>query len=381
LPIIFDVYREQLGLFSEIMNGYSLCICTYKRAHLLSRLLSDIALQTQRPELVIVVDGDPKSREVLTALEEKCSEWPWRLVYIPSNHGNLSYQRYLGWRIASEEKWPNLLYLDDDLMIQQSDSIERTLRPLETQDDVAGVTANIIYGEEDKLAESSILSDRRGMGNSRLGQLFGNSASLPPGGLTPTAQRRAPDMSLEYAPVQWVKGPIMAYRLAFMSRATFTEDLFALTHIKCGLGEDTFLGRRALSKGKLLYATQANYIHPHDDMPNSYPTKSYAFGFATAYSRRFMNDYYRGFSPPLSSDRRALMKTYLGGNFLNALRFLSGPRLYRLAYGWGYLRGTVCGIFRQPTSARLTPHVDWWKDAEVALGDRIEVRSLVASSK
>ena len=101
----------------------ALCIPTYKRAKLLVELLSDLGRQSMRPAFVTVVVGDPKSGEVLRAFQGYRTGFGFPIRYVPSNHGNLAYQRYLGWRVAADKGCQILVYLDDDLRIYDPHSL------------------------------------------------------------------------------------------------------------------------------------------------------------------------------------------------------------------------------------------------------------------
>lgn len=166
----------------------------------------------------------------------------------------------------------------------------------------------------------------------------------------------------------------MALRMDALTQDCFCTDLFALTHIGCGLGEDTILSRRLVCQGKLILAFNAHYLHPNDDTPKSYPIKPFRFGYATAYSRRLINDNYRGLAPSHLSDRIALVKSYLGTSLFNWSRAIIAPRLYRFAYAWGYTKGAFRGLVQKPTAKALTPHINWWKDADAALSNLVDIK-------
>ena len=165
----------------------------------------------------------------------------------------------------------------------------------------------------------------------------------------------------------------MAYSMRALSEECFSEDLFALDHIRCGLGEDTFLSRKVRSTGQLLLAFCAQFEHPDDDLPKSYPYQADKLGYASAYSRRLLNDHYRGFNPPRVPDRFALVKSYLGTVCLNWWRAVTGPKRHRFAYAWGYSRGTLRGLLQKPTARNLTPQINWRRDADAALKNLVVV--------
>jgi len=159
----------------------------------------------------------------------------------------------------------------------------------------------------------------------------------------------------------------MAYRMSALRQDCFSEDLFALYHIRCGKGEDTFLSRQVLKYGKLVYVKNASFEHPNADTPKTYPVTAFRLGFSSAYSRRFLNDHYRITELPRFLDRMALIKSYLGNNLINFVRAMTHPRRHRWAYAWGYLRGSLRGLLQKPTAHNLTPQINWWQDAEEAL--------------
>jgi hypothetical protein len=113
--------------------------------------------------------------------------------------------------------------------------------------------------------------------------------------------------------------------------------------------------------------------HPHADLPVDYPTKAQALGFATAYSRRFLNDTYRITRPPTLGDRASLLCGYAGRSLLAWWRAVTAPARHRWAYAWGFTQGAMAGIFVPPSARRLSPGVDWWADAERALAQAREV--------
>ena len=112
------------------MQGLCICVPTYKRPHLLKLLIEDLARQRCRPETLIIVDGDSASNEVAKMLDGIASQTGPRVRYVASSHANLAYQRYLGWKVAQAEKAEILLYLDDDLRLEQGDAVAELVAPL-----------------------------------------------------------------------------------------------------------------------------------------------------------------------------------------------------------------------------------------------------------
>jgi GT2 family glycosyltransferase len=347
----------------------SLCIPTYKRTHLLRLLVEDMAAQSRLPDVVIIVDGNPSSGEVQTMLAEIPLRGGWRVKYIPSNHGNLSYQRYLGWRAAADLETDVLIYFDDDQRIYQRDVLEWLTRPLLVEDsDVVGVGCFSHVPEKGHDPAMNHLMTKKQA--PWLARFFGSHAALglKPGQLSPTGHRIAlVDTGQDYVDTDWLYGRVMAYRMSAIFGGVFSENLFALDHIRCGLGEDTFLSRRVGARGKLLYTFRAVVEHPNADTPKSYPYRPLKYAYAATYSRRFLNDYYRVYDPPTASDRWALVKSFAGSVLLAWSRALSKPNKANLALARGTTLGAIHGLTRPPNARRLTPNIDWWADAEEAL--------------
>ena len=340
-----------------------------RRPDLLRALLEDLARQTVQPDLLIVVDGDPQSGDVRRLLCDTCASVSWRTVYLASNHANLPYQRYLGWKASAGYRV--LLYLDDDLRIRQKSCLEKLVAPLAWQGrNIVGVTARIAFPRRLKFtaaAGEGLLSDRRGIVPRALAR-FGAGHHVSPGGLTPSGHRKLPRFAKQlYAPVDWLHGGVMAYRRDALTADCFSDDLFALAQLGCGLGEDTVLSRRVAGKGELLYAFCARVAHPGRHTPRAYATDSFRLGYATAFSRRLINDNYRGLAPPQLADRLALLKSYAGTAALEGLRAVRSLRRDRFEYSLGYALGAMRGLLRAPQASRVTPNVEWWLDAETAL--------------
>jgi hypothetical protein len=157
----------------------------------------------------------------------------------------------------------------------------------------------------------------------------------------------------------------MAVSMEALTPDCFSEDLFALAAIGAGLGEDTILSRRLRSKGRLVQASRVYVEHPSIDATRAYSRDGSAHGYATAYSRRAVNDAYRGLDRPTLRDRWSLITSYVGCSLL----LLSQATVKRSVhdYALGYWRGALHGFLRQPTAQRLTPDVRWRSDAEAAL--------------
>ena len=368
-------------------QGLAICIPTYRRANLLKLLLEDLASQSCRPEIFIIIDGDPQSNEVRQSLDELATgtdpltpTLP-KVRYVASSHANLPYQRYLGWRVAQEENAEILLYLDDDLRVNQADALAELMTPLAYNEaGVVGCTARIVYPEEREGQYGKALADRAAHAKTRpslLVRWFGSSRKVIPGSLSPSGHRCPPEIgSSKQTRVQWLRGGVMACRMDALNEDCFSRDLFALAEVGYGHGEDTLLSLRLGAKGELAFVHSASFLHPCADAPKAYATHARKMGFGVAYSRRLLNDNYRWPEGPKLRDRIALLKSYLGTALLQWIRTLKAPKAHRLAYAWGYTVGAVKGILVPPRASRLTPGIDWGADAERNLGGLRKMRGM-----
>ena len=165
----------------------------------------------------------------------------------------------------------------------------------------------------------------------------------------------------------------MAFRLTALSEKIFSDDIFAMNHLKYGLCEDLIISRRLLCKGGLLFSNSSIFLHPNEDPPKAYSTKSFHFGTAFSYSRRWINDNYRGEKKPFIKDRVALIISYFGGFLLHWVRAISQFNKQKAIFALGYSKGIFLALFIKPSSKRLTPNIDWWQDATEALKGKIRI--------
>src|SRR5690606_9640613 len=106
-------------------------------------------------------------------------------------------------------------------------------------------------------------------------RVFGNHAS--PGGLTVTGHRILPDRDQQdYMDIDWLRGAVMAFDFKAIEHNPYYPDVFAMGHIRCGLGvDDTFVSRWAGQHGRLLMAFNAVFHHPDQDNSRAYPDKGF----------------------------------------------------------------------------------------------------------
>ena len=358
----------------ETSFNLAVCIPTYRRPELLRQLLTDLSRQTIAIDRLIVVDGDPSSRDVpQTAAATPCQARELR--YVPSNHANLPYQRFVGWKAAAGAKW--LLYLDDDMRLRHPDSIERLIRPLRaSRGRVVGTTSEFEASPDARSANGN--TSHRGPSFVdallRSGRRFGSSRRVAAGDLSAAGHRRpALDRNKPYERVGWLRGGAMAYRMSAITADCFCEALFAMSEHGWGLGEDTLLSRRIGSRGVLLTTFRAGFVHPAGDRTVAYRRTAFGRGYATAYSRRLLNDHFRGFEPPRWADRLALAKSAAAHALLAWFAALRGADTQAAAFASGYTLGGIRGLLQSPTSGRLCPAIDWRADADATL---LEARTL-----
>ncbi len=339
---------------SLVNPNLAIVIPTYKRAHLVKELLADLSHQSILPTLCVIVDGAPEENNVVDYLAHQSQAHFEKIIYVPSNHPNAPFQRYLGAQIAKE--FSLIIFFDDDVRLFDNSTIQKIIDPFKWNERfVVGVTPSIEFPTRKPA--------------------YARKTNHSPGSLTPVGDRILPASSDNYAAVDWLRGGVMAYRTQALLPEIFNEAVFALSHIRCGLGvDDTFLSRQVSKYGELLLANCTSVQHPDLDISRAYPSRGYQLAYARAYSRRFINDHFRITRPPYVFDRFLLLKSYIGNNMLNFFRFLIDPSHHHFSYAWGYLHGSLRGVFRKPTVKNLTPQINWLKDAEIALSRSIELK-------
>ncbi len=344
----------------------TICICTFRRNELLKNLVNDLFSQSVKPNLILIVNGDKDNTELEKVLNEKKNENK-DIKVINSNHANLPYQRFLGWKVAQAYQYEILIFMDDDLRLQNRYVLENFLSEFLKQENISGATAKIFSIINDKLEINKFWGNK----NKIISQL-GLSSKIKPGGITSYGNRVLPEFHKNnFAYVEWLQGRIMALKKNSLDESDFSPDLFSMYEKKLGKAEDTYLSRQVLKTGKLIMINIEGFSHADDIEPAAYPTKPYHFGKAVAYSRRFLNDHYRINKPPRLKDRLDLLQTYAGNVFLNALSVINKRDKASVNYFIGYLYGSFLGIFKRPSTKNLTPHINWWQDAEDALKNQI----------
>jgi hypothetical protein len=300
------------------------------------------------------------------------------VFYVASNHGNQTYQRFLGWEISKSIDAKKILYLDDDLRIEQPDAIQNITAPLEWKDKkIVAVTGTLDMGIPKSNDDSLTLTElREGLSDSsNMVSRFGTSRKYQPGDVTPAGNRIPVIYSGNpYESVKWLRGGAIAIKVNDLSKEILADDIFAMNHLRYGLCEDLIISRRLISSGKIMLAFNAVFKHPSEDPPKAYSSNAYQLAFAIAYSRKWFNDNYRGFNPPKFTDRLALLKNYTAVLLLNTWRTLISFNKQRALFTYGFLRGVIYSFIKKPVSDSLTPEINWWADSEEALSKRVVVQ-------
>lgn len=340
------------------MFSLTIAIPTFRRTNLLNMLLFDLMKQDQDIDklCLVIIDGDPNSGKTLEMLQIFVFPRPWKVVYIPSPYPNVAFQRYLGFAIT--KNYDFICFIDDDIRILETNTLGLLLEPFSQQSsNVVGALPMIRFPNID-------IKPRQ----------IPKKYKLSPGGITPIGHRIPPlPTKKDYSEVQWLRGGVMMYKVDAIPEDAFIADMFAMCHIRCGLGvDDTVLSRRIGSTGLLYQVNNASVEHPNADISRAYPHEGLLKAYAATYSRRFLNDHYRIYSPPTLPDRWALVKNYAGNMLLAWWRVIAKPSRLNLSLARGTTLGAVHGLIRPPTAKRLTPHIDWWGDAEKALA-RMEI--------
>lgn len=313
-------------------------IPTFRRPHLLARLLDDLALQSRLPDELWIVDGEGRSEATQrTVAASAWSRAGGLTAILHSTRANLPFQRYVG-RLAAES-CDCLLYFDDDVRLGSDDTVARLAAAVEQG--AAGATAEIQMG----------LQPARSSRGRRLGAV----RRTRPGGLTAAGTRVPPAYGEgPNATVEWLRGGAMAFRTQALPPEAFSRELFDLAELGYGLGEDLILACIAARAGRLELVRGVTVEHPGDDATRAYATDPRERGRARALSRRLLADF-RPVSP------LQLWAAHLGAVAEALLR----PRVGCWAYLDGYLRGATAaarnGCYCPPGG------VDWSWEARASL--------------
>jgi hypothetical protein len=330
------------------IHRLTVAIPTYRRPGLLARFLGELMRQTRMPDRLIVVDGEGGSQQVRDALED--SGWPGRaeVVLVPSTRANLPFQRWVARRLAGDSD--ALIFFDDDLLLPDRRTVAKLASALEC---AAAATCEV-----DMPADSE---RRLRFRTERLPLL----PRLRAGKLGAGGARHAPlDDGSPLPTVKWLRGAAMAFRCGALPPDRFPFDLFALAEAGASMGEELALARCV--RGRIALVRGLAVTHPDAAPSQVLAARSEGQGFAVAYSRRLLNDLCRDDRPALI-DRTALAWSWAGGLAAAGMDWAGKGGRDRRGYALGYLHGILRGIFLPPRHSRLTPSIDWEREARLSL--------------
>lgn len=340
-------------------------------------LLIDLTKQTFQPGKIVIIDGDPESKDVIALLRYLSLNkiTGFKYDYIPTNHSNVSYHRFLGWKAAYNLKFKFVVYIDDDIRIYQQNAIEITVLPLIAKtNNVIGVTGNIKFGKSLNLEKNIHTTSALTANKTQSIMKKLTKRRYLPGSLTSTGIRIKPNQYSHdgYGVVEWASGGVMAFSLIKPGEELFSIDSFALHHIGYGLADDTILSQSLSRYGNLLLAKNAEFHHPSTDDSKVIPSQPYKRGFAVAYSRRLIIENHKINYSSSVHKYFELLRSYVGNFIIQFVDILRRPDRIKMAYSFGYFSGSVVGLFRKPTAKYLTPEINWFQDAETAISRMVE---------
>jgi GT2 family glycosyltransferase len=236
---------------SKTRPGFSIIVCTYKRAASLSRFLDSLAAQDHKAENLIIVDATPgdDSETMLTGRQD-----------IGALGSNVSYFR-VGGILRGLTKQRNfglqwvetdlVAYFDDDIVLRPTclGIMERVHRAL--GESVVGVAAHL---EGSELQPNMVWRIRR---------ILKMVADLQPG----TYQRSGMSIPWGFRPVSddvadgdYLPGGATMWKTSVLRELGFDESFAGY-----GQGEDLEFSLRARRKGRLVLAGAARLLHLHDE--------------------------------------------------------------------------------------------------------------------
>ncbi len=321
------------------MLTFDVVITTYNRPDEVHRLTAQILECESKPGWIIVVDSSDIQNEELANNPS--------VLYIRSSHKNQPYQRLLG---AMASKADVVVFLDDDLVITNSNIFTLLMAPLQDREIVGSSVAfqyiqsshyNSSY-HQNSLMIKLILSITGVPSPSQ-----GTVSRLGVVGLKP----------LQSGCVQTFHGAVMAFRKeVFLSNLPIS--LFALYEVKLGKGEDKIISMINSKSGRLFFNPEVCLLHPEND--SSYLDTDFGFNVRVTYSRLYHSKVYAECYSKKFWVEVILFHYYTLWRWLIAgfkcLLNPSRPKWQKFAgitYGWW-----LSVILRQRPES-LTPGIDW----------------------
>ena len=238
----------------------SLVICTYRRPGPVRRLLEAVAVQTRRPDEVLVVDASPdqETEEAVRGLGVVYSR-------VPPEERGLTRQRNRGIARAGGDL---ISFLDDDTVPEPA-YFEEILACFERHPEAVGVggyIANEVAWRQGSSQSLSVFRDggweRREDFRWRLRRRLGLDSSVPAGWMPASGHGRpvsfVPPDGADHQ-VEFFMGGASTWRCALLERVRFSPWFEGY-----GLYEDMDFCLRASREGSLLLCTRARLAHLHD---------------------------------------------------------------------------------------------------------------------
>lgn len=325
---------------------FDLVICTYNRPESVARLTAQVHATSHPPQNTIIVDSSDVENVELKKAD--------RVTYVRSSHKNQPYQRFLGYSLSTADV---VVFLDDDLEVVDLQCFEVMLsryRNLKVRgvsvgfDHQHGIGNKVESFSEGSSLLFSIINFISGVPRLKTGKIY-------------MAGLAGPKPAVE-GPVESFNGAIMSFYRKELDHL-FDPALFALFEKKLGMGEDKVISMKIGLEKMLWYVPGIYFRHPPVD--SHYFQSMRQFQRKVTYSRLYISQRYGDIK------HRYNAFVYLHYYYFSFWRILIG--LGRLAVKpklqyWESLRGAIDGIiltFRVPFDAeRLTPGIDWRKDAD-----------------
>ena len=252
----------------NIINSFSLVICTYNRKQNLNRLLESIVNQASKPKEIIIVDSSdfihPRHQEF-----EKSNLIFYK--WVTRKDRGLTKQRNIGIRMVHEQS--NIIcFLDDDVILN-TNYFKELMITFNTYEKAIGVGGYIVNEIEWKKkitnSESTSINKYEFDGfyrnlplRFRLRKRLGLSPNTPPGYMSNFGHGYSvsflPPTEKTYS-VEMLMGGVAAYRKSLFDKIQFSEFFQGY-----GLYEDADFSLRAAQLGKLYINTKAQLEHHHE---------------------------------------------------------------------------------------------------------------------
>lgn len=262
-----------------IKQDFDIIICTNNRADSILILIKQILEHSVQPSNIIVIDSSDQENQELNKMNQ--------VIYVKSSHKNQPYQRYVGY-LASKSSI--LLYLDDDMKINNSNTMEIILQRFQ-KSNIIGLAINFINNNEfleKSIPKSKFKSNAMpSMKNKFLkiiknftGQVSLNDGEYYYNGL----KGKQP---VHGGTTQWFSGGAFAVKKEYLYN-DFNFGLFDLYENKLGKGEDGIIGYTLSKNGELYFEPDILFIHC-DKKDSTYTKNIFSFTQKVVFSRYYLS--------------------------------------------------------------------------------------------